>query len=530
MIHLGTATSCFTKPWSGSDERHDVVLDGDHLTLEDVRDVAYGNASASLDPKTLPRIEASRAIVDEIVASERVVYAVNTGFGVLSDVRIPREDLRALQLNLLRSHAAGTGESLPTEVVRGMMVLRANTLAKGVSGVRPVVLEQLLAMLDRGVHPIVPAQGSLGASGDLAPLAHLALVLVGEGRAEYGGEELDGAAALERAGLEPILLEAKEGLALLNGTQMMTAVAVLAVLEAETLCRVADIAVALSLEGFEGSHRPFLPEVQDARPHPGQIDSAENCRRLLENSPIAAHHADCAKVQDPYSFRCAPQVHGAVRDSVAHVRRVVEREVNAATDNPLIFPESGEAVSQGNFHGEPIALAADFLAMAMAELGNISERRTDKLNDPKFSDLPAFLTGGVHGLNSGTMIVHYTAASLVSENKALAHPASVDSIPTSANKEDHVSMGSIAARKAARVVAHVRTILASEVFCGLQALRFREPLESGPGIEAAREFLGPRVEPIGEDRVFSEDVARVAEWLGSGELVAAVESAIGPLA
>lgn len=530
MIHLGPSTSCFTKPWSAEAATREVVLDGDHLTLEDVRDVAYGNAKALLDPKTHPRIAASRDIVDEILASEKVVYAVNTGFGVLSDVRIDREDVRQLQVNLLRSHAAGTGEPLPTEVVRAMMVLRANTLAKGVSGVRTVLLEQLLTMLDRGVHPIVPAQGSLGASGDLAPLAHLALVLIGEGHAEYEGETLDGAAALERAGIEPLVLEAKEGLALLNGTQMMTAIAVLAVLEAETLCRAADIAVALSLEGFEGSHRPFLPEVQDARPHPGQIDSASNCRRLLDGSPICAHHADCPKIQDPYSFRCAPQVHGAVRDSVAHVRRVVELEINAATDNPLVFPEIGEAVSQGNFHGEPIALATDFLAMAMAELGNISERRTDKLNDPKFSDLPAFLTGGVHGLNSGTMIVHYTAASLVSENKTLAHPASVDSIPTSANKEDHVSMGSIAARKAARVVAHVRTILATELFCGLQALRFREPLESGPGIEAAREFLGPRVEPIGEDRVFADDVARVAEWVGSGELVSAVETAIGALA
>ncbi len=506
-----------------------ILVDGESLSLQDVAAVARLNRKVRLSESALPRIEQSRALVDRIVEGDELVYSINTGFGALSRISIPREDVDTLQLNFVRSHAAGTGEPLSREVTRAMMLLRANTVAKGYSGVRVEVIALLLEMLNHGIHPVIPCQGSLGASGDLAPLAHLALVLIGEGEAEYRGEVIPGGVALERAGLRPVVLKAKEGLALVNGTQMMTAIAALAVLQAEDMCKVADITGAMSIEGFMGSHKPFLPEVQNVRPHPGQAVSAENCRKLLAGSEIAESHAGCKKVQDPYSFRCIPQVHGAVRDTVAFVRQVVERELNAATDNPLLFPEIELSVSQGNFHGEPIALAMDYLAIAMAELGNISERRIDKLNDPHFSELPAFLTQGREGLNSGTMIVHYTAASLVSENKVLAHPASVDSIPSSNNKEDHVSMGSIAARKAAKILTHVQYILATELYCAAQAIRLREPMKPGDGVQKAFQFIADRIEPIREDRVFSPEIHQVSGWLADGSFLEFVESGMGGL-
>ena len=414
-----------------------------------------------------------------------------------------------------------------------MMLLRANTLAKGYSGIRPVIVQLLIEMLNQGVHPVIPSQGSLGASGDLAPLAHLSLVLIGEGEAWLNGQLYPGRTALEKAGLTPVVLKAKEGLALVNGTQMMTAIGALTLLEAESLAKIADIAGAMSVEGFLGSHRPFSEEVQAVRPHPGQAVSAANFRRLFADSQISQSHADCKKVQDPYSFRCIPQVHGATRDTLRFVREVLACEINSATDNPLIFadPEgdTGEAISQGNFHGEPVAFAMDYLAIAMSALANISERRTDKLNDPHFSELPAFLTMGREGLNSGTMIVHYTAASLVSETKILAHPASVDSIPSSNNKEDHVSMGSIAARKAAKMLQYVRYVLATELYCANQALRFRQPLRPGAGVEAAFNYISKFIPPIIEDRVFAGEIAQVDAWLVSGELLRAVESITGDL-
>ncbi len=506
-----------------------LAIDGNSLSLASFLQVSRCDAKVSLHPKAMAFIEQSRSVVENIVNSDKLVYSINTGFGALSRIAIPKDQVETLQLNFVRSHAAGTGEPLSKEVTRGMMLLRANTLAKGYSGARPEVIQLLLEMLNRGVHPVVPCQGSLGASGDLAPLAHLALVLIGEGYAEVSGTVYPGKEALEKVGLSPVVLKAKEGLALVNGTQMMTAIAALTLLQAETLCKVSDISASMSTEGFLGSHRPFMDAVQRVRPHPGQIQCAENCRRLLENSEIAQSHAGCKKVQDPYSFRCTPQVHGAVRDTLRFVREVVERELNAATDNPLIFPETGEAVSQGNFHGEPIAFAMDYLAIAMAELGNISERRIDKLNDPHFSELPAFLTQGPEGLNSGTMIAHYTAASLVSENKVLAHPASIDSIPSSNNKEDHVSMGSIAARKAAKIVDHVRYIIATELFCATQSLRFRLPLKPGDGVQSAFQFLSERIAPIVHDRVFSAEIAEVATWVYDGDILKAVESAIGGL-
>ena len=456
-----------------------VLLDGHHLTLDELAQVVFHQRPVALSPDALPAINASRQLVESILDSETLVYSINTGFGSLSSIVIPKEDVDTLQLNFVRSHAAGTGEFASTAVTRAMMLLRANTLAKGFSGVRPDVIELLIGMLNHRVHPLVPEQGSLGASGDLAPLAHLALVLIGEGQAIVNDQCLSGKDALAKVGLNPVVLKAKEGLALVNGTQLMTAIAALTVIESHHLCKLADISASMSIEAFMGSHKPFEPCVQAVRPHPGQITSAANSMQLLRNSEIAASHAGCKKVQDPYSFRCTPQVHGATRDTLAHVEQVIIREMNAATDNPLLFvnlgAESGEAISQGNFHGEPVAMAMDFLGIALAELGNIAERRIDKLNDPHFSELPAFLTHGRPGLNSGTMIAHYTAASLVSENKILAHPASVDSIPSSNNKEDHVSMGSIAARKAAKIAGHVHTILATELFCALQGLYLREP-------------------------------------------------------
>lgn len=504
-----------------------ITIDGHSLTLDQLHKVAHGQVTVALSPRALDKIQKSRAMVDAIVDREEIVYSINTGFGALSRIAIPRDQVDTLQLNFVRSHAAGTGEPLSRETTRAMMLLRANTLAKGYSGVRPEVITLLLDMLHAGIHPVIPCQGSLGASGDLAPLAHLALVLIGEGEAELDGNIYPGNEALAKAGLSPLTLKAKEGLALVNGTQMMTAIAALSLIKSETLCKIADIASCMSIEGFLGSHRPFLAAVQDARPHPGQGICAKNCRNLLLYSEIANSHAGCKKVQDPYSFRCIPQVHGAVRDTLRFVREVIEREMNAATDNPLLFPDINETVSQGNFHGEPVAFAMDYLAIAMAELGNISERRIDKLNDPHFSELPAFLTQGQEGLNSGTMIVHYTAASLVSENKVLAHPASTDSIPSSNNKEDHVSMGSIAARKAAKIIEHVTYILATELFCATQALRFRLPLKPGQGVDAAFQFLAQRIKPITEDRVFAREITDIAGWVDDNSLLRTVESRIG---
>jgi histidine ammonia-lyase len=406
-------------------------ITGNTLSLEDVYHISRNDAVVvSLSATSRQKMEESRRIVEEVLTSGKTVYGVNTGFGALSSVRISTEQVDQLQVNLVRSHAAGTGVILDFATVRAMMLLRANTLAKGFSGVRPVVVETLLALLNAGVYPKIPSRGSLGASGDLAPLAHMSLVLIGEGEAYYQNEWLPGGEALKRAGIKPLTLKAKEGLALLNGTQMMTAIGTLALLEAEQLMNVAEVAGAMTIEAVRGSQKPFDARVAEVRPHPGHVQSAAVVRQLLQNSQINEAHRDCAKVQDAYSLRCIPQVHGAARDLLASVRRILEVEVNAATDNPLIFP-NGDIISQGNFHGEPVAMAMEMLALALCELGSISERRIDKLMNPVFSELPAFLAGKhQEGLNSGMMIVHYAAASLVSENKILAHPAVVDTIPT----------------------------------------------------------------------------------------------------
>jgi histidine ammonia-lyase len=413
------------------------------------------------------------------------VYGINTGFGALADVNIPHDKLRELQINLVRSHCCGVGDPLPEAVVRAMMLQRANVLAKGYSGCRPIVIETLLAMLNAGVHPVVPSRGSVGASGDLAPLAHLAIVVVGEGEAAYRGERLAGQEAMSRAGIAPVTLEAKEGLALLNGTQAMTAVGGLALLAAEKLADAADVTGALSLEALRGTPVAFDYKIHAVRPHPGQTSSARRLRELIEGSEIRESHRDSAadpRVQDAYALRCMPQVHGAVRDALSHARRILEIEINSATDNPLIFVESEEVLSGGNFHGEPIALALDYAAVAIADLGTISERRVERLVNPDLSGLPAFLTPDP-GTNSGMMIAQVAAVSLIAENNVLAHPASVTNLPTSANKEDHVSMGMTSALKFQQVVSNVEMILAIELMCAAQGLEFLKPLKPSPRLQ-----------------------------------------------
>jgi histidine ammonia-lyase len=482
------------------------ILDGDRLTLADLEEVARTRRRVALAPRARAAVVAARQVVDDAVARQQVVYGVTTGFGNFADVVIPRAKLRQLQLNLVRSHAAGVGDPLGEAETRALMVLRANVLAKGYSGVRPETLDLLLAMINAGVHPVVPQQGSVGASGDLAPLAHLALALVGEGDAMYEGHRLPSADALRAAGLNSVVLEAKEGLALINGTQLMTAVGGLALAEAWRLVRTADVAGALTLDALKGTDVAFDPRT-----------SARNLKKLLAGSAIRESHRDCGKVQDAYSLRCIPQVHGAARDTLEFAARTIGIEINSATDNPMVFADSGELLSGGNFHGEPVALAADFLAIAVAEIGAISERRTERLVNPALSGLPAFLTDD-GGLRSGLMMAHVTAAALASENKVLAHPASVDSIPTSANKEDHVSMGVTAAHKAARVVANTRRILAVELIAACQGLEFVKPLETSAPLMAAYRRLREHVQPYDSDRFLSPDIEAVAELVKHGTL------------
>jgi histidine ammonia-lyase len=506
-----------------------IQLTGHDLTIADVEAVVRDRVAVELSEAALGQIAASRALIERVVAERIPTYGVNTGFGRFVDVHIEQDQVTQLQLNLLRSHACGVGEPFPEEVVRAAMLLRANTLAKGTSGVRLETVRLLVDMLAAGVHPVVPSRGSLGASGDLAPLAHLGLVLVGEGRARLAREELDGGEALRRAGLQPLELVAKEGLALVNGTQFMAAVGALVVARARRLVRVADLAAAQTIEVVRGSRTPFAPELQALRPHPGQAASAANLFRLLDDSQIVASHRWCGRVQDAYSLRCSPQVHGAVRDALGYAERVIEIELNAATDNPLVLAEQQEVMSNGNFHGEPVAFALDMLKIALAELGGISERRTERMLNPTMSDgQPAFLTRD-GGLNSGFMIAQYVAASLVAENKVLAHPASVDSIPTSAGQEDHVSMGATAAVHLWRVASNVERVLAVELLCGAQGLDFLEPLRPGPGVGALHAELRLLSAHLEADRPLSADIDAVADRAGDGRLLAAVETVAGEL-
>ncbi len=512
------------------------VAIGADLDIEHLVAVARHRARVTFDPaareKMVTAHRAVQAIADGGDEAPRV-YGVNTGFGFLAETRISAADVRALQHNLIRSHACGVGEPLPTDAVRGMMLLRAQVLARGYSGVRPLLVERLIELLNTGVHPVIPSQGSVGASGDLAPLAHLALALTGEGEAEVDGVVLPGAAALAKRNLTPVQLEAKEGLALINGTQLMLSVGSLALVDAEHLARHADIAGAMSLEAQKGSWHPFEERVIAVRPHPGALTAAANLRALLAESEIAESHLHCGKVQDAYSFRCMPQVHGASRDAFTWIRQVLAREMNAATDNPLVFTNDqggADIVSGGNFHGQPLALALDLLAMAVAELANISERRVEQLVNPALSSgLPPFLAPHT-GLDSGFMIAQVTAAALVSENKVLCHPSSVDSIPSSAGKEDHVSMGSISARKAARVVEHVRQGLAIEILVAAQGLDLRLPLKAGRGVLAAHRTVRERVATLVGDRPLYTDMAAVAAMITEGILLERVGAAAGPIA
>jgi histidine ammonia-lyase len=507
-----------------------VQLTGDDLTIDDVWAVGVGGAAAALSDAARMKMARAREVVEAVAhGSSEHTYGVNTGFGRFVSRTIPEELTRELQLRLLRSHACGVGDPYPAEVVRSAMLLRANALAKGFSGARVATVEVLLDCLNHGVVPHVPSRGSVGASGDLAPLAHLALPLVGEGEAYFEGRRLGGAEALSSAGLEPIVLEAKEGLSLVNGTQFMAAIGALGVVRARRLAKAADIACALSLEALQGSRTSFLPQIHQARPLGGQIDSAANVLALLEGSAVIESHRWCDKVQDAYSLRCAPQVHGASRDLLAYVETTVATEVNAATDNPLVLADDGMLVSNGNFHGQPLAFALDALAMAASELANISERRVERLVNPSLSDgLPAFLTVD-GGLNSGFMIPQYVAASLVSENKSLCHPASVDSIPTSAGQEDHVSMGNAAGLKAWQVLANVENVLAIELLAGAQAVEFLAPLEPGVGPRAARDAVRSISPRLTDDRPLSDDIAAVAAALRDGSLVSAVEAETGEL-
>jgi len=524
------------------------VLTGADLTVADVEAVARADAPAALDVHARARMDEARAVIEELLAESAVVYGVTTGFGDLATTFVEPARSAELQEHLLMSHAVGVGDPFPREVVRAMLLLRANTLALGHSGCRPVVVDRLLAFLEHGLHPVVPEQGSVGASGDLAPLAHLALPLIGRGQVELRGQVLPALLALREVGIEPLQLEAKEGLALLNGTQMMSAIGALLLADADRLVRTASVAAAMSVEALLGTDVAYAAAYQLARPHPGQVAVAAELRHLLRESGLQrSHHASEHKVQDPYSLRCVPQVHGAVRDALDHLRRVLDIELNSATDNPLVFPGGGIAdedtvatgggrvISGGNFHGEPIALALDFAKLGLAELGSVSERRTALLVDARLNGgLPAFLVPS-SGIDSGMMVYQYTAAALVSENKVLAHPASADSIPTSANQEDHVSMGSIAARHARRVLEHVERIIAIELIVAAQALDLRlsglaaprdgsAPVEPGAGVREAHRRIRARIAHLHEDREPGPDLAAAFELVHAGAFADLVAS------
>ncbi len=501
-----------------------ILLDGESLTIADVVAVAREHAPVAVAPAAVRRMERSRRIVDDLVQRDVPAYGITTGFGEFAHVRISRSKVRDLQRNLVMSHAAGVGEAFPTEIVRAALLIRANALAKGYSGVRPGIVRLLVQMLNGSVHPVVPSQGSVGSSGDLAPLAHLTLPLIGLGRAEYDGRVRPGADAMRAAGLRPITLEAKEGIGLVNGTAFMAAIAALGVHDALDLMEDALIAGAMSLEALMGTNHAFIPIVGRLRPHPGQVAVADALSRLTRGSAILrSHRRSPHRVQDAYSIRCMPQVLGASLDALRYCEGVVTTEINSATDNPLIVPGEG-SLSAGNFHGQPLALALDFLGIALAEVANIAERRIDRLVNPYVSEMKAFLVEA-GGLNSGFMVAQYTAAALVSENKVLAHPASVDSIPTSAGQEDHNSMGMASAWKARRILENAAHVVAIEYMCAAQALDFRKPLIPGRGSRAAYASVRSRVKRLRQDRVLSPDIEAVRGHMGDGAIRAAVRHA-----
>jgi histidine ammonia-lyase len=504
-----------------------LLLD-ERLDLAAFERVVRGHETVTLSEAARERIDRGRDYVESLLRDGRPVYGVNTGFGKFQQVRVGAHQLLELQRNLVLSHAIGVGPPFEPEVVRGILLLRAQSLAYGNSGVRPEVVELLLEFLNRQIHPVIPSQGSVGASGDLAPLAHLTLALIGEGEVEHRGEVRESASLLQEQGLTPLTLAAKEGLALINGTQAMASLLALVALDARTLLSTADVALAMSVEALKGSHQPFDPAVVRLRPYPGASEVADNLGRLLGESEINASHADCPKVQDAYSLRAALQVHGAIRDALRHVSDMLAVELNSVTDNPLLFPEEGHFISAGNFHGEPLALTADYAAIALAELANISERRVEQMLNPALSGLPAFLAEQ-GGLNSGLMVSQYTAAALVSENKVLAHPASVDSIPTSANQEDHVSMGTIACRKARQIAENTSWVLAIELASAAQALEFHRPLRPSRAVNAVYEHIREEVPYLERDRYFKPALERLRALVISGELLRTAASVTGEL-
>lgn len=512
-------------------------ITGNDLTLEDFSEVILHRRPVLLASDAREAVERARTVVEDILAGDHLAYAITTGVGKLSDVRINADQARELQVNLVRSHAVGVGEPLSEHESRAMMLLRANSLAKGFSGVRPVIIDTLCEMLNRGVHPVIPSQGSVGASGDLAPLAHLAQVLIGEGHAVHEGRQLSGADALKAAGIQPISLEAKEAISLINGTQSMLAVGSLALLQCLALADTADVIGSISLDALQGTDVAFDERIHKARPHPGQLEVAANLRKMMQGSALRERHRDCTRVQDAYSMRCMPQVHGAVRDALAYARQVFEIEMNSAVDNPLVFPAErkvgqpkpapgqslgGDVISGGNFHGQPLAFALDFIAIALAALAGISERRIERLVNPQLSEgLPPFLVSDA-GLNSGFMMPQVTAAALVSENKVFAHPASVDSITTSGNKEDYVSMGMASALKLKKVVANTTNVLAIESLAAAQAVDLCAPLKPSPRAQKALAEIRAVSPKLAEDRSLAPDFAKVAKLIQEGKLAAAL--------
>jgi len=494
-----------------------VLLDGNSLDRISFSAVVEGLSSVGLSSDSKDKIIKSRAVVEKAIQKKDLVYSINTGFGYLSKVTVPSDKLEALQKNLIRSHAAGVGDIHTEKESRALLLLRTNVLAKGFSGVRLELVEFLVSLLNKKIHPVIPVKGSVGASGDLAPLAHLASVVLGEGEVFFEGKKVPSQIALQKTGLSPITLAPKEGLSLINGTQQMTAMGLLLLERATELVNLSDLIAATSLEGVLGTEKAFVPWVHETRPYPGQAQTAKLILNWVSGSEIIKSHENCDRVQDPYSFRCVPQVHGAVRDLLQFVEKTLTIEMNAATDNPLVNGETGEIISQGNFHGQPVAFALDILAMALSELSSISERRIAKLIDPQFSSLPAFLVKN-EGLNSGFMMPHVTAASLVSENKLLTHPASTDSIPTSNEKEDHVSMGPLAARKAKAVLENASYVLAIEALAACQAIELRRPLKAGRGPEFLLEEVRKHVPFVEEDRYFHTDIQKTYQLFESGEL------------
>lgn len=505
-----------------------IVIDGKSLTIEQVALVARNGYTVELSSEARTAIEKSREIVDRFVDEKKKVYGITTGFGKFSDVAISKEETEDLQRNLIISHACGVGPHFSKDIARAIVLLRANALSKGFSGVRPSTVQTLLDMLNHDVVPCIPEKGSLGASGDLAPLSHMVLVMIGEGEAMYKGEILPGRVAMEKAGIPVITLTSKEGLSLINGTQVMTATGCLATWDAIHVLKLADISAALTVEALNGITDAYDPRVHNIRPHQGQMDTAKNMLRILEGSGLTSRQGEL-RVQDAYSLRCIPQIHGASKDAIKYVVDKVNIEINAVTDNPLIFPDDEAAISGGNFHGQPMALAFDFFGIALAEIANSSERRTERLVNPQLSNgLPAFLTpkGGLH---SGFMIAQYSAASLVSENKVLAHPASVDSIPSSANQEDHVSMGTIAARKGRDILENAMNVLAIEILSATQGIDFRDPAKLGKGTSVAYKLVREHVTTLVDDRPMYIDINKVADLVRSHVIVNAVETAIGEL-